>query len=166
MARRYASDNPGVLNCDVDVLRTLIGGWDQDFIRAGALIRPAALAMIEAYLASGHDVVLPQLLVKPLELARFETAPAAAGARFVERILMDSPVATVARFARRGHSGPADPWHDHVRAIVEEEGGADVLRRYHAALEDLIRARPEAVVIRNVEGAVEETYSTLLESLP
>lgn len=165
LAMRYVSDNPGVLNCDVDVLRTLIGGWDKDFIGAGALIRPAALAMIEAYLASGHDVVLPQLLVNPVELARFEAAATAAGARFVERVLMDSPEATVARFAHRGHSGPADPWHDQVRAIVDGEGGADVLLRYHAGLEHLIRMRPEAVVIDSVGGAVEQTYFRLVESL-
>lgn len=165
LARRYVRDNPGVLNCDVDVLRTLIGGWDTDFIGAGALIRPAALAMIGAYLANGHDVVLPQLLVNPVELARFEAAATAAGARFAERILLDSPQATVTRFAQRGHSGPLDPWHDQVRAIVEEEGGSDVLLRYRAGLQDLIRLRSEAVVIDSVEGAVDDTYSKLLESL-
>ena len=46
LARRFADEHPGVLNCDVDVLRTLIGGWERDFERAGSLIRPAALAMI------------------------------------------------------------------------------------------------------------------------
>lgn len=165
LARRYVRDNPGVLDCDVDVLRTLIGGWDRDFLGAGALIRPAALAMIEAYLDSGNDVVLPQLIVNPVELAGFEAAATAAGARFVERILMDSPEAMVARFMQRGSSGPIDPWNDQVRAIVDEEGGADVLLRYHAGLEELIRMRPEAVVIDSVEGEVEQAYSRLLESL-
>jgi adenylate kinase family enzyme len=42
LARRYVADHPAVLNCDIDVLRTLIGGWDADFQQAGALIRPAA----------------------------------------------------------------------------------------------------------------------------
>ncbi|MCW2832638.1 MAG: hypothetical protein JWN68_591 [Nocardioides sp.] len=52
LARRYVADHPGVLNCDIDVLRTLIGGWEGDFGTAGALIRPSALAMIGAYLAA------------------------------------------------------------------------------------------------------------------
>lgn len=34
LARRYVSEHPGVLNCDIDVLRTFIGGWEDDF--AGA----------------------------------------------------------------------------------------------------------------------------------
>ena len=35
LARRYAAEHHGVLNCDIDVLRTLIGGWEDDFAGAG-----------------------------------------------------------------------------------------------------------------------------------
>src|SRR5690349_4903452 len=101
LARRFVAAHPGVLNCDVDVLRTLIGGWQTDFARAGALIRPAALAMIEAYLRESNDVVFPQMLIDPDELARFEACATNAGAQFVERILMDGPDASIARFHRR-----------------------------------------------------------------
>jgi predicted kinase len=160
LARRYVDEHPGVLNCDIDVLRTLIGGWRDDFVAAGALIRPAAMAMIEAHLASGHDVVLPQLLVDPTELARFEACAARAGAECVERILIDTPAATLARFHRRG-SADADAWHTEVREIVAAQGGDDVLLRYHRALTE----RPDAVVITPVEGDIEQTYRALLESL-
>lgn len=165
LARRYVAAHPGVLNCDVDVLRTLIGGWDSDFGRAGALIRPAALAMIEAYLANGHDVVLPQMLIDPAELARFEACAAGVGAQYVERVLMDSEAAAVARFHRRGESDAGDPWHDQVRAIVAASGGDEVLTRCYAALERLSSQRPGAVVIVSVEGAVDETYASLVSSL-
>lgn len=41
IARRYADEHPGVLNCDIDFLRTLIGGWSVDFLRAGpSSVRP------------------------------------------------------------------------------------------------------------------------------
>ena len=165
LARRYAAEHPGVLNCDVDVLRTLIGGWERDFGEAGALIRPAALAMIEAYLGNGHDVVLPQMLIDPTELARFEACAIGVGAQFVERVLMDTPAASVARFHRRGASEAQDPWHDQVRAIVAANGGDSALTRCHAALEGLLSGRPDAVVIVSAEGAVEETYCAFLESL-
>jgi hypothetical protein len=36
LAGRYVADHPGVLNCDIDVLRTLIGGWGADFAEAWA----------------------------------------------------------------------------------------------------------------------------------
>jgi predicted kinase len=165
LARRYVAVHPGVLNCDIDVLRTLVGGWDDDFERAGALIRSAALAMIEAYLATGHDVVLPQMLIDPAELERFEACAASAGAEFVERVLMDTPASAVARFHRRGASDAERVWHDRVRAIVAANGGDEALIQCHAALQRLIHQRPNAVVISSTEGAVTETYAELISSL-
>ena len=165
LARRFVHAHPGVLNCDVDVLRTLIGGWQSDFARAGALIRPAALAMIEAYLGEGNDVVFPQMLIDRTELARFEESATNAGAQFIERVLMDTADASVARFHRRGQSDPADPWHDQVRTIVAAQGGDAVLAQHHAALERLLAERPNAVLITSGEGAIEQTYRSLIESL-
>ena len=165
LARRYIDAHPGVLNCDIDVLRTLIGGWDSNFGQAGALIRPAALAMIGAYLANGHDVVLPQMLIDPAELARFEACATGIGAQFIERVLMDTEAATVARFHRRGASEAEDPWHDQVRAIVAASGGNEVLTRCHAALAHLLPERPNAVVIVSAEGAIDATYASLISSL-
>lgn len=165
IARRYAADRPGVLVCDVDVLRTMISGWQDDFAGAGALIRPVALAMIRTYLEGGHDVVLPQLLMDPAEVARFEACAAQAGAAFVERFLMDDVAAAVARFGRRGADSPDDPWHDHVRRIVADEGGEEALAGWHADLERLLAERPAAQVIHSAEGDVEATYRALLASL-
>lgn len=165
IAARYVAEHPGVLDCDIDVLRTLVGGWSDDFGMAGTLIRPAALAMIEAYLTSGHDVVLPQLIADSAELARVEGCARTAGARYVERILMTDLEQAVGRFHRRGAEEPDEPWHDQVRAFVAEEGGDDVLRHYHSALERLIAERPDAVVIPTSDGSVEETYQQLIASL-
>jgi len=165
IARRYVDEHPDVLNCDVDVLRTLIGGWDSDFERAGALIRPAALAMIGAYLEHRRDVVLPQMLINPAELARFEAAATDVGAQFVERFLMDTPSGTVARFHRRGGASNEDPWHDQVRAIVAARGGDQLLTDCHAALERLIPERPDAVVITSTEGELDATYRAFVDSL-
>ena len=164
LARRYVADHPGTLNCDVDVLRSLVGGWEGDFLGAGALIRPAALAMIEAYLVTGQDVVLPQMLIRPEELARFEAAATAAGAEFVERFVMDERDAVVGRFHRRGDGDPA-PWHRQVRDIVAGQGGDQHLLRCHDALERLLADRARAVAILSREGEVEATYGALLDSL-
>ena len=164
LARRYVADHPGTLNCDVDVLRSLIGGWEADFVGAGALIRPAALAMIEAYLGTGQDVVLPQMLVRLEELNRFEGAATAAGAAFVERFVMGERDAVAARFHRRGDGDPA-PWHGQVREIVAGQGGDEHLLWCHDALEQLIADCPAAVIVPSREGAVDETYRALLGSL-
>jgi len=165
LARRYAEDHPTTLNCDIDVLRTLIGGWKEDFPGAGTLIRPAALAMIEAYLRAGHDVVFPQMLIDPTELRRFEESATNAGAHFVERMLMDTATASVARFHRRGQSEPEDPWHGQVRTVVAAQGGDAMLAGKHAALERLLVERPNAVVVSSSEGEIEATYRSLIDTL-
>jgi predicted kinase len=124
IARRHVEAHPGTLNLDIDVLRTLIGGWSTDFAGAGALIRPAAIAMATAYLTNGHDVVLPQLIARLEELAKFEAAAVDAGAAFHQVVLMTSKAEAVARFHdRRGEGEDADGWHGQVKAIVEASGG-------------------------------------------
>lgn len=165
IARRFAEDHPGVLNCDIDVLRTLIGAWAEDFPKAGSLIRPAALGMIEAYLASGESVVLPQLLIDPAEISLFEACAVRTESRFVERILMDERERSVARFHRRGLTDPDDPWHQRVREIVAAQGGDDALRARHSALQALRDQRLGARVIESADGDVETTYQRLLASL-
>lgn len=165
IARRYAEEHPGVLDCDIDVLRTLIGGWADDFEKAGALVRPAALGMIERYLASGHSVVLPQLLIDPAEIARFEECATRTGSVFLERMLMDEEGEAVARFNRRGAADPDNPWHTQVRSIVAAQGGDQALRARHAALRELPASRPGMVVIESREGAVDATYQLLVASL-
>ncbi len=165
LARRYVADHPGVLNCDIDVLRTLIGGWDSAFDETGVLVRPAALAMIAAYLSTGHDVVLPQLLVNQAELGRFEACATDASAEYVEIVLMDSFSASAARFHRRGAAGGDDPRFEIVRAVVAANGGQAELARYHAALERRLIERPSAIAIATVEGQVDETYAAVLAAL-
>ena len=165
LARRYADEHPGVLNCDVDVLRTLVGGWQTDFNAAGALIRPAALAMISAYLEQGRDVVFPQLLLDLRELAKFEACAHDAGAQFVEFVLMDTQAAAVERFHRRGQNGAHDPWHVHVRAVVEELGGDDFLARSHTDLQALVEQRSTVITITSVENQIDDTYRAFLEAV-
>ena len=164
IARRYADERPGVLDCDVDVLRTLVGGWRESFGEAGALIRPAALALITTYLGSGRDVVLPQMLVRLGEVRRFEAAAAAAGAGFVELMLTDDRERAVSRFHRREGPGTAE-WDEQVRAVVAAGGGDEMLRRCYDGLTEVLAHRPDAVVVSSVEGAVDETYQAVVRAV-
>jgi predicted kinase len=166
IARRYVDAQPGTLNLDIDVLRTLIGGWRNDFSGSGALIRPAAIAMATAYLAAGHDVVLPQLIARLEELRKFEAAALDAGAEFREVVLMTSKVDALARFhSRRGVGQDADGWHAQVQAIVRESGGDELLEWYHDQLVALLGARPDAVRIETGFGAIDATLAAVQQAL-
>ena len=110
LARRYGADHPGVLLCDIDVLRTMVAGWQDDIYGAGARIRTTAIAAITTYLATGHDVVLPQLVTRADELARFRAAAAEGSAAYVGVVLTAAPEVVIGRFHDRSSSQPDDAW--------------------------------------------------------
>lgn len=163
IARRYAMEHPGTLLCDVDVLRTFIGGWRDDFEEAGTRIRPAALGMITGYLRDSGDVVLPQLLSRVSELEKFERAALDAGAEFVEVMLEADTDDAVRRFHRRDDG--TDPWHPIVRSLVAEAGGDDVLRDYAVRLRELVARRPGTKMVPSVADAADEAYAAVLRAV-
>ena len=161
IARRYAADHPGVLNLDVDRLRSFVGGVG--FLDAGEIVRPLGAALMTTHLAGGRDVVYPQLASDPAEVVGVERATRDGGGEYVGIVLMTDQEASVRRFRQR-REDPSTPWLEEVREIVEDLGGDDALRRYHRDLRDLARSRDDTVVPA-AEGQVEATYARLLEAL-
>nr|WP_260173811.1 ATP-binding protein [Nocardioides albus] len=163
LARRLAADHPGMLVCDVDLLRTFVSGWRDDFIDAGARIRPAALGLIRGYLEESGDVVLPQLFARVSELQRFERAAHEVGAEFVEVMLEAVEEDALVRFHRRDDGN--DPWHPIVREIVAESGGDEHLRAYASKLTELVAQRPATKFVPSVADEVDATYASLRAAL-
>ena len=155
LARRWADAHPGTMLLDIDELRTWISGWRDDFVATGGVVRPVALAMIGAYAAQGRDVVVPQLIANPDELARFRDA--AVDADFVEVVLRapDAPE----RFAARDQS--AGPWLSEVHRLVEAVG-ADHHADYRHRLETLAATWPGVVVVDTLTGDVDGSYRALV----
>lgn len=163
IARRYAAAHPGTLVCDVDVLRTFISGWRADFAGAGALIRPAAIGLITAYLRESGDVVLPQLMARVSEIEKFERAALDAGAEFVEVLLATDSADALRRFHDRDDG--SDPWHSTVRSLVAEDGGDASLVAYAEKLAEVTEKRPATRVISSVGGDEDGTYAAVLAEL-
>ena len=59
IAELYVDDHPGTLNLDIDRVRSLVGGWRENFESADELVRPIALAMASTHLRAGYDVFMP-----------------------------------------------------------------------------------------------------------
>jgi predicted kinase len=155
LARRWADEHPGTLICEIDLLRTLVAGWETDAVTAGARIRTAALAMITAYLRAGGDVVLPQLLADPAELGRFVQAATSAGAQYVH-VLLTAPEEEI---VRRFHDRGADhAWGTRTREMVESDGGDEALRTWIARLGEL-----DGVRVPSTDPAA--TYDALVAAL-
>ncbi|MDH2414061.1 AAA family ATPase [Nocardioides sp. CER19] len=161
IAERYVAEHPGVLNCDVDRLRCLVGGWRNDFEAVGAIIRPVALAMIRAHLDGGHDVVLPQMLASEEERARFRAAALEAGHGYVHVLLQAPPGEARASFYGRPDG---DPLHDAIRGVVDGDGGGSVVDDYDRRLARTADRTRDALVV-DAGADVAATYRAVVAAL-
>jgi predicted kinase len=142
LARAYADAHPGTLLCDIDELRSWVSGWADDFVGTGEAVRASALALITAYLSTGRDVVLPQLIVTPAQVDRFEQAAAEAGATYVGVMLAVEPDLLLERL----HARAVTPVTAVVSRIIEERGGDALVLQGRQQLLDLAAERRWAVV--------------------
>lgn len=160
IAGRYQLEHSGVLNCDVDRLRCLIGGWADDFGAVGGLVRPLALAMIGAHLDGGRDVLLPQMLADEAERARFRAAAVESGHRYVHILLQARPGEARARFYRRSEE---DPLHAVIREVVDRDGGGSVVDELDRRLADA--AASTHTISVDASGDVESTYRAVVTAI-
>ena len=142
LARAHAATHPGTLLCDIDELRSWVSGWEDDFVGTGEAVRASALALMTAYLRTGRDVVLPQLIVTPAQVERFETAAAEAGATYVGVVLDVAPEVLLERL----HSREVTPVTAVVSRIIEERGGDELVLEGRRQLLDLALEQGWAVV--------------------
>jgi predicted kinase len=142
LARAHAAAHPGTLLCDIDELRSWVSGWEDDFVGTGEAVRASALALMTAYLHTGRDVVLPQLIVTPAQVERFETAAAEAGATYVGVVLDVAPEVLLERL----HSREVTPVTAVVSRIIEERGGDELVLEGRRQLLDLALEQGWAVV--------------------
>ena len=159
LAARYAAEHPGTMAVELDTLRTWVGGWrvgDHNLLLA---VRSAGLALCSAWLQSGHDVVLPQLVARADHIDWLTDVAGRAGADFVELVLLDDRDDAVRRFGMRGGQGGPD----HVADVVVP-ADAELLG-YHDALVAGVASWPAAIAVRSRAGDPEQTYAAVLAVL-
>lgn len=161
IAQSLVARRRGWLNCDIDVLRTLIGGWEDDFTGAGALVRPLARQMVADHLAGGRGVVLPQLVMERAEIATLRSLARSCGVPYVH-VLLDAPDEELAlRWQRRGGG---QVWGDAAQAVLRELGGTEAVLAA-ARLTRKVAAAEHARYVRcedhRVANAVDEVEALL-----
>lgn len=159
LAARYAAEHPGTMAVELDTLRTWVGGWreaDHDLLPD---VRSAGFALASAWLESGHDVVLPQLVARADHIDWLREVAERAGADLVELVLLGERHDVVRRFdMRRAQGAP-----DHVADVVMPEDAE--LLAYHDALETGAASWPAAVAVPSRAGDLEQTYTAVLAAL-
>jgi predicted kinase len=156
--------HPGMLNLDVDSLHRLIGGWRDEETDTWPAVWSLVRAMASTHLAGGHDVVLPQYLAEAGEIEAIEKLARDHGATFREVVLLDDRDAAVERFERRAPES-VDPWVRHHYRLVAQRGGPAFLGAMYDRLLEVVRSRPDAVVVPSAAGAVEETCALVGDAL-
>ena len=165
VASAFADRHAGVLNLDIDQVTTLIGGWSDSFSDSFGLAIHLAAAMARAHLASGHDVIMPQMMtnVNAAELADFESAAAAAGAEYCQLLLTARVETSVERCTERAKAG--DPRQDVISKVIAENGGRDFLRDLHAQVAQFTTGRQPHAVIDCEHLTVEQTRRAIEAAL-
>lgn len=164
LARRYAADHPLALRLDVDVVRSLLGGWLDRPEASGAAARALALVMAREHLRAGHDVVVPQLLARPQLPEQLESLAREVGAELVEVVLDLDADDLLARFTRRtAEDGRAE--HRDAADLLGRSGGLPALVTMRAQMLAMVAGRPRARFLDSRDGDVEGTYRDLLAIL-
>jgi predicted kinase len=162
LARRFLVDHPLALTIDIDDLRTHLGQWAERE-ESRVIARRLALALAEAHLASGHDVVVPQYVGRIDFIDQLAALAARHRAPFVEVVLLVEPAVSIDRFGQRRADLSAQGVR-HPEADVDGAAIGEVIDDAIRRLADVSRARP---TVREVaaDDDLETTYRALLAAI-
>jgi predicted kinase len=155
IAQRLADDRTMTLPLDVDAIKHSLVRWDEDPRTSGLHARVLCLALAEAHLGAGYDVVIGQYLSQTSLIEDLSALAERYGAGFFEFVL-DVDESTLAdRLAARA-STPDRPEHVVNNRLV---GPADA-RRLVASLAALRDIRPGAIWVDG-RGSLNATLALL-----
>jgi predicted kinase len=157
LARRWVDDHPLALVVDIDELRVRMGRWDAH-PESKQLARSLAVALVRSHLASGHDVVVPQLLGRPDFIETLEVVASEEGAAFVEVLLRAPAEVVLARLARRR----AELRTPHPQDEIDPALDGEILATTMTSLDRIASTRPQTMVVDATADDPTTVYAELL----
>lgn len=157
IARRFADARPMTLNLDVDVVRGMLGAWLESPAASGLAARTLAIAMAEAHLDDGHDVIVPQFLARPDFIEQLSDLANRVDAAFVEMALWLERAAAIAAFAQR-RQAPSEQSHLDAAALVDRSEHADPVGQMYDDFVGLIERRPWTRRVEVVRGDLDRSF--------
>jgi predicted kinase len=164
LSRLYVAEHPLALRLDIDVIRGLVGRWEQAPTQAGLLARSAALAAARGHLRAGHDVVVPQYIGMPQFLEQLDGLAHDEGIAMHEVVLMDDVDSCRRRFLACLHEAP-DLRRGEGGATPDCSGGQDGFAAMYDGLLALVATRPRAVVVDTHDRVPLQTYGEVMATI-
>lgn len=158
LARRYTDDHPLTLALEIDGIRVALGRW-ADHDESKVVARRLAVAMADAHLRAGHDVIVPQYLGETSFIGALEQVAQGVGAEFIEILVFDNEPVVIERFRARRTEFAVEGW-SHPQLDIDEGDIATTVKSAFDRLRDREAQRPQARVIRTGQD-VEEGYQAL-----
>lgn len=159
VADRLVAKRPLALKLDIDSIRVSLGQW-REHEASKQVARTLGFMLAARHLASGRDVVVPQLLVRPDVIDQLEVVASEAGASFVEVMLVGDHEEVVKRmrasYRRREEGHPRD-----LFSLEELESQLEYAR---PALERLAADRPATRIV-DVSGLSEAAAALAVEAV-
>jgi predicted kinase len=162
LALHYAQDHPLSLCVDIDVVRSLIGGWSENPRESGQLARRIALDMACAHLSNGHDVVVPQLVARTAFVEALAVVAEESGSSFHEVLLWGEEAIIEKRFERRAGDPAHSASHAEKARMLDSAGG---YASTYGELWEAIGELPGVFVIDTTRDREEDSYRCLLAAL-
>jgi len=162
LGRRLAADRPLTLCLDVDLVRAMLGRWQEWPQDSGALARDLAVVMVQRHLTAGHDVVVPQAVGRPAFVERLEGVALVIGASFRHVLLTEDRERAVTRFEARSSAPGRSEQH---AAAAGMSGGRQGLLELYDAVHAVAATRPGVLVVPSAEGDLDGTYRRLVRAL-
>jgi predicted kinase len=158
IAKKYIDEHPFTLIIDDDQLIAMMGGWTKHEETARNLIFELTKSMATTYLQSGHNVLIPYLLLHVRHAEEFAGVARAQGVEFFECALMIGKDESVRRLMRRGTWGEPGlpPLSQKDLPYIN-----DLYDRMEAAL----KKRPDTKRIDAIKDDIDGTYRRFIATL-
>lgn len=161
LAQRFVDDHPLALNLDIDEIRAHLGAWEEH-PESKQLARDLGKKLARSHLTTGHDVIVPQLLLRFEVVDEFRDTAVGVAADFVEILVLGDESENLERFRRRREAIAAGGVR-HPAMLVEPDREDEAIAFSHERLRTRAAEDPSANVIEIVEGAIDDAYRALLE---
>jgi predicted kinase len=162
VARLYVQDHPLSFCLDLDGFRRLIGRWDDNEAESGRLARLMALEMARTHLTGGHDVVVPQMVLRIEFIEQMESVARTCSASFHEVVLWADEGDAEARFEERVTDSELTTHHREAARMIDRVGG---FARVHTEFQEAMPTLPGAMVLSTAGQDLLATYRDLVTAL-